>query len=99
MPCFCWFDPPESSKRFIKEKCQDIVNEIKRLKRIGDPLGISLDDTKNLLDHLYHSKSCPERPSAPVDLPSELPPAECPICGAQVPGCGDPFLLNAVLVR
>jgi len=57
----CWYDPPEESKKLIKTHCQAIVDEIKRLENIGDPLGISIDETKNLIDHLYSPKKCTER--------------------------------------
>lgn len=60
MPCFCWFDPPEKSKKLIKDHCQSIVDEIKRLEREGDPVGISIIDTKHLLEHLYSGK-CNEK--------------------------------------
>jgi len=57
----CWYDPPEESKRMIKQYCQQIVDEIKRLERIGDPLGVSIAHTKELLDHLYSPEICKER--------------------------------------
>lgn len=62
MPCCCWYEPPEESKRLIKNHCQDIVDEIKRLERIGDPVGISIDHAKQLLDHLYNPDACKEKP-------------------------------------
>lgn len=60
MPCMCWYDPPEGSKKLIKNCCQMIVDEIKRLEREGDPIGISINKTKKLLDHLYDPKLCKE---------------------------------------
>ena len=60
MPCCCWFTPSEESKRLIKLSCETIVDEIKRLEKEGDPIGISLKETKELLDHLY-SGNCPEK--------------------------------------
>jgi hypothetical protein len=63
MPCICWFDPPEGSKRLIKNCCQQIVDEIKRLEREGDPIGISIKETKELLDHLYKPEMCNENES------------------------------------
>ena len=60
MPCSCHYDPPEASKRLIKSLCEQIVYEIKRCERIGDPVGISIHDTKILLDHLYDPSSCEE---------------------------------------
>lgn len=53
MPCHCWYTPPKESERMIKNLCQLIVDEIKRLEKEGDPIGISIDNTKKLLDHLY----------------------------------------------
>jgi len=61
MPCMCWYDPPEVSKRFIKYHCELLVQEIKRLESEGDPLGISIESTKKLLDHLYTGE-CDEKP-------------------------------------
>lgn len=61
MPCMCWFEPPEASKKLVKNLCEVIVNEIKRLEREGDPLGISIKETKELLDHLYDPNSCKEK--------------------------------------
>ena len=61
MPCMCYYEPSEESKRFIKKHCQELVEEIKRLEKIGDPLGCTLKDIKELLDHLYDPSSCKER--------------------------------------
>lgn len=61
MPCFCWFDPPESSKKLIKNNCQQIVDEVKRLKKEGDPIGLEIKDVHELIDHLYNPKICTER--------------------------------------
>lgn len=60
MPCSCWYRPEEASKRLIKSACQMIVDEIKLLNKVGDPLGISIEETKELLDHLYTGE-CPEK--------------------------------------
>lgn len=60
MPCHCWFDPGEESERLIKLHCQQIVQEIKRLEKIGDPIGISLEHTIILLTHLYTGE-CDEK--------------------------------------
>ena len=59
----CWYDPPEESKKLIKHHCQEIVNEINRLKEKGDPYGCQLADVKELLDHLYNPSSCQESKS------------------------------------
>ncbi len=60
MPCMCWYDPPEESKKLVKYHCQEIVNELKRLNRDGDPLGLQLADVKELLDHLWNPGKCKE---------------------------------------
>ena len=62
MPCHCWYQPPEESQRLIKDCCQKIVNEIKRLEREGEPIGVSLPDAQKLLEHLYTGK-CDEKPT------------------------------------
>jgi hypothetical protein len=61
MPCFCLYNPPESSKKLIKECCITIVDEVKRLEKHGDPIGISIDEVKELLDHLYDPSKCKEK--------------------------------------
>lgn len=58
MPCMCWYEPSEESKKLIKNLCQKIVDEIKHLEKIGDPLGVSIQSTKVLLDHLYDPTKC-----------------------------------------
>lgn len=60
MPCMCWFDPPEESKRLIKNLCQQIVDEIKRLEKDGDPIGVSVRQTQELIAHLYSPSTCKE---------------------------------------
>lgn len=62
MPCCCWFDPGEESKKLIKFHCQAIVDEIKRLNEIGDPIDISLEKAQELLHHLYYPHKCEENP-------------------------------------
>ncbi len=61
MPCMCWYEPPEESKKLIKHHCQVIVDEIKRLRENGDPLGCEFNDVIKLLNHLYYGE-CPEKP-------------------------------------
>ncbi len=61
MPCSCWYDPPEESKKLIKNCCLQIVNEVKRLGKIGQPAGCELRDVHELLDHLYDPQSCKEK--------------------------------------
>jgi hypothetical protein len=60
MPCMCWFDPPEASKKLIKEYCQKLVFEIRELEKDGDPLGCTMKDIHILLDDLYSGK-CQEK--------------------------------------
>ncbi len=62
MPCMCHYTPPEASKRMIKGMCQQIVDEVKHLNKIGDPLGCSIADIHKLIDHLYRGE-CDEKPS------------------------------------
>lgn len=61
MPCYCWYDPPEESKKIIKNCCQQIVDELKRLQEEGDPIGWKLDNVHELLNHLYDPRMCKER--------------------------------------
>jgi hypothetical protein len=61
MPCTCWYVPSKESEQYIKSLCQQIVDKIKSLEKEGDPIGISITDTKKLLDHLYTGE-CDERP-------------------------------------
>jgi hypothetical protein len=61
MPCMCWFHPDEASKKLVKDHCQAIVDEVKRLESIGDPVDLSIDDIKELIEHLYNPKACKEK--------------------------------------
>lgn len=61
MPCMCWYDPPEASKRLLKSLCEQIVVELKELHKEGDPLGCQLSDIHKLIDHLYDPDSCREK--------------------------------------
>lgn len=61
MPCMCWFEPPEESKKMIKLYCELIIKELKRLDQIGDPIGLELKDVKILLDHLWNPIQCKEK--------------------------------------
>lgn len=61
MPCMCWYDPPEASKKLVKHHCQMIVDELKLLHKDGDPLGLQLADVKELLDHLWNPAKCTEK--------------------------------------
>lgn len=62
MPCMCWYHPEEEEKAKIKAMCFQLVQEIKRLEEVGDPIGCRIDDVHKLLDHLYNPKSCKEKP-------------------------------------
>jgi hypothetical protein len=62
MPCMCWYEPSDSSKKLIKNLCQQLVDEITRLESYGDPRGCSLPDVKELLDHLFDPRKCKEKP-------------------------------------
>lgn len=57
----CWFTPDQASHVLIKSHAQCIVDEIRRLNQIGDPIGISLEEAKELLDHLYYPDKCTEK--------------------------------------
>jgi hypothetical protein len=57
----CWYEPPEESKKLIKECCEKIISEIKYLDRRGDAYGCTLKDIHTLLDHLYHPETCKEQ--------------------------------------
>lgn len=60
MPCMCWYDPPEESKKVIKNLCQQLVEEVRRLERHGDPIGVSIREVKILIDHLADKSLCGE---------------------------------------
>ena len=57
----CWYDPPEHSKVLIKNLCEQIVNEVQRLERDGDPLSCRMKDIHELLNHLYDPDACKEK--------------------------------------
>lgn len=61
MPCMCWYEPDNETKKKFKFLCQEISDLIKETNRIGDPLGISSVEAKKLIDHIY-SGECPEKP-------------------------------------
>jgi hypothetical protein len=56
----CWYDPPEESKKVIKNLCQQLVDEVRQLERHGDPIGISIREVKILIDHLADKSLCGE---------------------------------------
>ena len=68
MPCMCWYDPPDESKKLIKELCQRLVDEVKKLNSVGDPIGYDMRDVKKLIDHLYNPSECDEIPK--LDIPN-----------------------------
>jgi hypothetical protein len=57
----CWFTPDDEVKQSIKFHCEELVGIVKRLDKIGDPLGCEIKDIHELIDHLYSGK-CPEKP-------------------------------------
>lgn len=61
MPCMCWYNPPEESVKKVKFHCEEIINELRELNKIGDPLGLNLKDIKELLDHLWDPDVCDEK--------------------------------------
>jgi len=60
----CWFDPPEESRKLVKFHCEHIIIELKRLNKIGDPIGLELKDIKELLDHLWNPSKCKDAQDA-----------------------------------
>lgn len=60
MPCTCYYDPPEASKKLIKNLCKELVEEILRLNKEEDALGCEIQDVHKLIDHLYNPKICEE---------------------------------------
>lgn len=60
MPCMCWYEPSDESKKLVKHHCQEIVRELKRLHKEGDPIGMDLEDIKKLLDHMWNPDMCEE---------------------------------------
>mgnify|MGYP001567924461 CR=1 FL=1 len=58
MPCMCWYDPGEECKQRIKSLCQQLVDEVRRLEKHGDPLGVSIEGVKKLIDHLSDPSKC-----------------------------------------
>lgn len=67
MPCTCWYDPPEESKKTIKNLCQTLVDEVKKINIPADAKGYEWNDVKKLLDHLYDPKVCDENPKNKQD--------------------------------
>lgn len=61
MPCICWYEPSDESKKLIKQHCQIIIDELKRLHEKGDPIGLQISDVKQLLDHLWDPEMCEEK--------------------------------------
>ena len=61
MPCMCWYDPSEKSKKIIKDSCVAIIQELKEMDKEGDPIGYQLRDVKELLDHLWDPRKCTEK--------------------------------------
>lgn len=61
MPCMCWYDPEEEDKKYIKDRCVEIIAKVRKLNKIGDPLGCNICDVHELLDHLYDPSKCKEK--------------------------------------
>ena len=61
MPCFCHYEPENESKRLVKEHLTIVANELRRLYKEGDPVGLDLEDVIRLLRHLVTGQ-CDEQP-------------------------------------
>ncbi len=61
MPCMCWYIPSDETKKKIKDLAQALVDEVKRLNELGDPLDCSIQDIHILIDHLYRPLTCEEK--------------------------------------
>ena len=56
MPCMCWYQPSQEDLRKMKDICVNLVEMVKEANRIGDPLGMRIEDVHKLIDHLYTGK-------------------------------------------
>ncbi len=61
MPCMCWYEPDEQYKKQFKKMCYELVEFIREREKIGDPLDMSINDAKKLIDHIYNPNSCNEK--------------------------------------
>ena len=61
MPCMCYYDPSDGTKREFKRLCQELVTLIKEANEYGDPIGIDIPHAKELMEHLYNPDMCKER--------------------------------------
>lgn len=57
----CWYQPTKEQERQIKALCQQLVDEMHKLDKDGDPMGLTLQDITKLIEHLYLGY-CPEKP-------------------------------------
>ncbi len=57
----CWYNPPKKSVKKVKFHCEEIINELRDLHKEGKPLGLSLNDVKDLLDCLWDPEVCDEK--------------------------------------
>ena len=48
---------PEESKRIIKNLLNLVVQEMKILEKSGYPLAVSIEEMKNLLEHIYYTSN------------------------------------------
>lgn len=62
MPCMCWYQPSDSTKKKVKDLCIELVKELRDANEIGDPIGLRTDDIHKLIDHLYYG-NCDEKPN------------------------------------
>lgn len=60
MPCLCHYEPPEEEKRHVKYLCGEVVRIVKEAEKLGDPIGLGIDDIHTLIDHLYDQNNCKE---------------------------------------
>lgn len=61
MPCICWFEPQEEDKKILKQLCQQVVDKVKSMENIGDPIGMDIESVKILIEHLYDTTRCKEK--------------------------------------
>jgi len=60
MPCMCYFTPEKEDQQKIKNLCKELVDMVKRLEKIGDPIDCDIKSIHKLIDHLYTGE-CDEK--------------------------------------